>query len=485
MSNIEGLLVIETIEQQQALERVSLEPSPVPEEEQETDGLLCGPKPVVPKGVPVFLAVLCLFELSAISTAASSLDLYYNFVCSHFGIDQESCLRNEQASKIVAGFVGINTSIVSAFSLVVTSVLTVASDMFGRKPMLVMAMAANCLSLVTSVYIFFHMSTERTYWVMLVPSIVDGLGGTTNLIGLLSVAYITDMIQDGDLRTRLLAISSGFSMASVAAGPVLGSWIINHYGLQPLYIAAVIGVGASTVLAMIFLRESLSSAQRRRNSDAGPGIKRAARIVAFDHIGDSRLKHNARILLVCALIVMGYNSCFWSVLILYPKLRFGWAAVESGYLLSSMFATRTFCYLVGFPLLYKLLAKRFAVHSDQVDKVDRTLMVLTLIIAVLGSLALGWSRTGGEYFASGIFDSCTTMGAPVFTSALTKHIPAPEMGTFMAAFNVILSMVAIFAPSLIMQLYSVTLQWRPSVTFEFTAGVFAFVLALSLSLRLD
>lgn len=488
MSNIDGLLVADAIERQQIFERASVEPYLLESEEDsphETDSLLDVPRTKIPKRIPIFLAVTFLFELCSISTSASSLDLYYNYVCGHYGIDQELCLSNEMASKTVARFVGVSSSLEAVFSLVVTSVLTIASDMLGRKPMIIMAMGANCLSVVAAWYIFFHMSRERTYWVMLVPAIIDGLGGSTNLIQLLRVPYITDMINDAKERTRLMAIFSGCTLASLAAGPMTASWIIKYHGLQPLYLSAITGLATSTVLAAVFVRESLSPVHRRRNSEAGPGVNRVARIITFDHVQNRQDRRNARILLLCALLVMGYGSCFYSVLILYPKLRFGWAAVKSGYLLSAMFGTRTFCILVGFPFLYKLLSKVYTVHSNRVDKVDRTLLVLSSVIAVLGSLALGWSRNGKEYFMSGIFDSSTALGSPVLLPALSKHVPGPQMGSFMAAFNVVLSVLVIFVPSLVMQLYSVTLQWRPSITFELTASVFAIVLALSFTLRLD
>lgn len=488
MSYIEGPLVVENIEQQQILDRASVEPYFLESDDegpQETDSLLGISKNAIPKRVMMLFAVICMYLLSALSTAATNLDLYYNYVCGHFGIDQEICMRDERASKTVANFIGVNTSIVAVFSLVVTSVLSIASDMIGRKPVFIMAMGVNCLAIVSAWYIYFHMSTTKSYWVMLVPSIIDGMGGGAHLVELLCIPYITDMVREAKHRTQLMAISTGCLLASVAVGPVTASWIVKHYGLERLYLSAAAGVAVSAVLTAIFVRESLSPIHRRRNSEAGPGVKRSARIITFGHIQDTRLRRNARILFICTLSVAEYSSSFWPVLILFPKLKFGWTAVESGYLLSSMFGTRTFWFVIGFPFLYKMLSRVYIVHSDRVDEVDRVLMILALVVSVLGSLALGWSRTGSEYFVSGVFDSCASMGSPVFMASLIKHVPAPQVGSFMAAFNVILSVLTIFTPSLIMQLYSVTLELRPSVTFEITAAIFAFILALSLTLRLE
>ena len=480
----EAPIVFDLIEQRQILERASVEPELDEEQALETDSLLGVSKRKIPKRLILLFAILVLFYFSVLCTVPVSIDLNYRYVCSHYDIAQEMCSRDELANKVVANFTGVNTSLSGAFSLFVASMISIMSDIKGRKPMFVAAMTMNCLAVATSWKIYFHTSTEHSYWILLLPTIIDGLGGGgVAILQLLTVPYISDMVPEAKNRTRLMAMSTGSLLVAVALGPASASWIVPRFGQETLYIGAIAGTGLSAALAFVFLRESLSPYHKRRNSESGPRFKKTARSITFKSISDPIVRRNARLLGICTLLVVEYNHAFTSILILFPKLRFGWTAVEAGYLLSSMFSIRAFWFVLGFPFLYKLLSRRYTLHSDRVDVVDKLLMSAALTIGSLATLAMGLSKTPKQYFLSGIFDSCTALGTPIFLSALVKHVPSTEVGSFMAAFNVCISALSTFAPSLFMKLYSVTLEWKPELSFELLSGTFALLLLLVMSMR--
>jgi len=465
----DGVETMEHLVQQRIIERASVEPEALPTENSQ---LLGYSKRTFPKRMYLLLAVVVMFTISAISTVPAGMDITYSFICYFLGIERGQCLRSDEAGAHVANFTAVGSVIRGGLSLIVTTYMSALSDRQGRRPLIITAMVLTGFAHLCSWYIVFHLNNPSTYWWLMVPTVIDGLGGGAQLVALMCVAYISDMIPDPSQRARLIAIVDGCFFGSIAIGPTLGSFVIRWVGIEVLYIGTFLGAVIAAGLSCLFLQESLSTYHQRRNSTTKRSMRSRMDLLTFEAVEDPACRRNARILLVCALCGTEFVQTFLPVLLLYPKRIFGWTAVESGYLVSAMSTTRTFWFLVGFPLAYARLAKIWTVHKDRVDKIDLLLMRIGILFTIVGYFSMGWSQTPLHYSISGIVDASSSIGLPIYKSAMIKHVPQGQFGTFMAGFNFLCSFVGVFGPTIFLKLYSWAFTWRAYLPFEVIGTLF-------------
>lgn len=470
---------VSQIEEQIIVERASVEPETL----DETASLLGHSKRQFPNRVILMLAVLTLFTVSAVSTMPAGLDITYRFVCYFLDVEQDKCLTNDRAGERVANFTSVGSIVRGIFGLVVSSYLSAMSDRMGRKPFFVCAFLLTALSHITSWYIVFHLPNPSTYWWLLVPTFVDGLGGGVGLISILSGAYISDMVPDATQRTKLLAMVDGCFFGSLALGPTFGSWVIRMWGIEVLFIITSIGALLASLLTLIFMGESLSPYHKRRNSTNKRSVSSTLSMLTFKHISDPKSRRNAWILLICALLGSEFAMSFVVVLLLYPKRVFGWTAVQSGYLVSAMSSTRTFWFLVGFPYLYSRLSNHYEVHKDRIDKVDTTLLRACLGFSVLGYFSMAYAGNQEQFFIGGVIDACSSIGLPIYKASLIKYVPQGQFGSFFAVFNFICAASAIVFPTVFLKIYSHTFSWRPYFTFEIVGSIFVIIFFITFLLK--
>nr|UJH94640.1 ST.27 [Starmerella bombicola] len=483
MSNVilgqDGVETVEHLEQQQILDRASIEPESL----DETSYLLGYSKRPYPKRVLLLSSIIVGFALCSVSTASAEIDVVYRLICYFDGIDNDKCMSSGLVNDKVAGFIAVSTAFGGAMSLLVSTYLSIMSDRLGRKPVFIGAMLLSCLSQISIWYLVFHQDTIQTYWVLLIPLFVDKLGGGLPLVVQLSVAYVSDMVPDVGHRTRLVAISEGTLYGTLAVGPSLGSTIIKKAGLERLYIISSIGMLIAALVSFFFLKESLSSFHKRRNSVHKPSVKSSFSLLKFDHVEGSLDRWNARLILISSIITNSFGMNFIGVILLFPRRKFGWSAVETGYLISSMSSTRTFWFLLGFPFLYSRLSKLWAIHSDRLDRVDLAFLRVSLLFSATGYLLMGHAQSEKQYFAFGVIDACSAIGRSVFTSSLIKYLPQGQYGSYMAAVNFINSSISVVGPTFFLTLYTWASQWRPFLPFEVQSATFATVLLTTLLLK--
>jgi DHA1 family multidrug resistance protein-like MFS transporter len=137
------------------------------------------------------------------------------------------------------------------------------SDRFGRKPILVLGVLGNAISLVL-------MGFSTTYWMLL---------GSRALAGVLSsatmptaMAYIADSTSERDRGGGMGVIGAAMGIGMVL-GPGLGGWAASSSLAMPFFLAAGLS-GVALLLLFFFLPESLAPAARSTDVRlAGPKVK--------------------------------------------------------------------------------------------------------------------------------------------------------------------------------------------------------------------
>ena len=125
------------------------------------------------------------------------------------------------------------------------------SDAFGRKPVLIAALAFLTLDYVI-------MALAETYWLLLAGRTLAGIAGATYVT---ATAYIADITPKTERAARFGMVGAAFGLGFVL-GPALGGIAATWGVTAPFWVAAAIS-GANVVFGLLVLPESLSAAKRR------------------------------------------------------------------------------------------------------------------------------------------------------------------------------------------------------------------------------
>ena len=190
------------------------------------------------------------------------------------------------------------------------------SDRYGRRPALLIALAASAVA-----YVIFGFTTSL--FVLFLSRVVQGAGGgTTGVIQ----AYVADATRPED-RAKSLGWLSAATNAGVALGPVIGSWSQRLGHRAPGLIAAALCV-VNIVFAWTYLRESRQAvgATGSHRAVGAPRRSGSAVLRVVTHPGEPP----SRLITIYAVSIGAFQGVN-SVLALFLALRYGVTADTIGY----------------------------------------------------------------------------------------------------------------------------------------------------------
>ncbi|WVO17128.1 hypothetical protein L204_104818 [Cryptococcus depauperatus] len=178
-------------------------------------------------------------------------------------INPQLCKRDPKVLAAAARLTMILTLVVGILSALTTGFWGQTSDHLGRAKVMAIVefgllLKELCFVLVAS---FPHLAPGG-YYSLLIVSIIEGLLGGLSTITATVNAYLSDVTPDGS-RVTVFSRVTGIMMGGFAAGPVLGSLLIQVSGniMTPFYVNLLIH-SVYTILIVLFLPESLSSQAR-------------------------------------------------------------------------------------------------------------------------------------------------------------------------------------------------------------------------------
>jgi MFS family permease len=180
------------------------------------------------------------------------------------------------------------------------------SDRFGRRPALMVGLAASGIA-----FLVFGYATS--IWMLFLSRIVQGAGGGTTGV---AQAYIGDAVEPKH-RTRALGWLSAATSAGVMIGPAIGSLSTTLGSEAPGVIAAALCL-LNVGFAWRWLPETAPS---RRDRNADPPVRRSVRTVLWEvvrHPGAGV----SRLVWIYAVGMLGFMS-MTGVLALYLERVFG------------------------------------------------------------------------------------------------------------------------------------------------------------------
>lgn len=301
------------------------------------------------------------------------------------------------------------------------------SDRFGRRPVLLAALAASTLA-----YLLF--AVADTLWLLLLSRVVQGLGG--GLVGVIQ-AYVADSV-DPSQRARALGWLSASTNLGVALGPWIGSRAVElgRVDLWPGDAAARLGSAAPGVVAaclcavnaLFAWRFLVDSTQSRPHGKQRPSIVGAVRRIVAQPA-----QPTTRIILIYA-IAIGSAHGINPLLALFLNDRFHVEEQHIGYLFMYIGSLSVF---VRVMLLGRTVDRFGEVRTSRIGICALTTGLATLpLVGSLGGLAASVA--------------CLPIGMaltfPCLTSVLSRLVPQHERGMYLGIQQTFAGLARILAP---------------------------------------
>ncbi len=176
------------------------------------------------------------------------------------------------------------------------------SDRIGRKPILVVSMVGNSLTLLG-----FGLATQL--WMLYVARLLSGLLASATMPA--AMAYVGDCTGEKDRGAGIGQLGGALALG-VILGPGVGGWLAGDSLTRPFFIAA--GLSAvSLLLIVLIVPESLPPEARRRD--------RAVQLLDFRQLGQA-LTGPLGVLLIMAFVVSFGATNFQAIFGLYALAKF-------------------------------------------------------------------------------------------------------------------------------------------------------------------
>ena len=206
--------------------------------------------------------------------------------------------------------------------------------------------------------------------------------------------------------------------------------------------------------------------------------------------GSSRaLRRNLVILASIDTTVFGIAMGATTVVLIYVRYEFHWAADDQQLFLAVVNITRVLCLLLVLPLLTRLVRGPSKEHNDKpqpshgCDKLDLTLIRLGIFFDTLGYFGYLFSRMPMMFLVSGCFAAIGGIASPTLQSSLTKHVPHDRVGQILGASGLLHALARVVAPTIFNALFSVTVGKFSQAVFVLLAAFFALAFLASWALR--
>ena len=295
------------------------------------------------------------------------------------------------------------------------------SDRFGRRPVLLVSLAALCADYIV-------MGLAPTLWMLFVTRAIAGIAGATYST---ANAYVADVTPPDKRAQNFGLIGAGFGLGFVI-GPVIGG-IAGEFGTRvPFFVAAVLA-GVNVAYGAFVLPESLKPEKRRAFSwrRANPvGVARkiaAVPTVAWFFVA----------LFLFDLAHFVYPA-IWSF---YTKEAFSWTAAEIGVSLAVVG--------IGFAVVQGWLIRKII---PAIGEVKTALMGLVLSGGAL--VCLAFANAGWMVYALMPITALGAIVTPAMTGLMSNRIADDAQGELQGAMSSIAAITMIITPLMMTQLFA-------------------------------
>ena len=361
------------------------------------------------------------------------------------------------AGDVAAGALGsgVLMAAYAAMQFIFAPIIGGLSDAFGRKPVLLVALAALAVD-------YAIMALATSFWMLLVGRIIAGIAGATYIT---ATAYLADITPPEERAARFGLIGATFGVGFVM-GPALGGVLAAWHISAPFWVAAAFAA-ANVGLGLLALPESLAAARRRAftRADLNPfgAIRAAFRLPGL----------SLPLLLLFAFEFA--NMVYPTLWAFWARASFGWTAAMIG----ASFAV----YGIGVALMQGAALPFFVRRIG-----DWRTLILGVGAAIAAFFALGFTTAGWIVFVLIPVACMADMVPPTMTGMMSAQVAEDRQGLLQGVIASLGSVAAIIAPLAVTPLFhafarpGAGLYW-PGVPFLAGGVMLALVFPLFFRLR--
>ena len=308
---------------------------------------------------------------------------------------------------------GVMMSAYAAAMFVFGPVVGSLSDAYGRRPILIVALATLAID-------YIIMAMAQTYWVLLVGRIIAGMAGATYIT---ATAYISDITKPEERGNAFGMIGAAFGVGFVF-GPALGGISSGWHVTAPFWIAAALST-LNMVFGLFILPESLNEESRRSFSkrDLNP----------FASIIRAFLIPGLTIPLICIFVFEFANMVYPTLWAFWGREVFAWNSFTIGVTLSA----------------YGILIA--AVQAGLLPQMTKRLgdyrtLILASIAAVIALVGFGFSTAAWAVAIVIPIAALSDMAPPLLTAVAANKVADDQQGLVQGVIASLASVAAVVAP---------------------------------------
>ena len=315
---------------------------------------------------------------------------------------------------------GFLTAIFAAMQFLFGPVIGGLSDQFGRRPILLIALAVMALDYVL-------MAVAGTIWLLIIGRIIGGITAATQST---AAAYMADISKPEDKSANFGLIGAAFGVGFVL-GPMLGGLLADFGTRAPFWAAAALAA-ANCVFGYFALPETVTDKIRRPFN-----FRRANPLGTFQYIGQlPGLKRLMVMFFIYGIAFFVYPS-IWAY---FGKLQFGWGPGMIGLSLGA--------FGVGIAVVQGVLIRPIIAAIG-----ERYTVLLGLGTHICAFIALGFVTNGWVALALIPLTTLGTIAGPALQGIMSRKARDDQQGELQGAVTSINAVSSVVAPLMITQTF--------------------------------
>nr|WP_321455205.1 TCR/Tet family MFS transporter [uncultured Cohaesibacter sp.] len=332
---------------------------------------------------------------------------------------------------------GYLTFIYAFMQFIVSPILGNLSDSFGRRPILVVSLAALAID-------YLVMGFANSLWMLFLGRLIAGIFGATHAT---ASAFISD-ISSGKQRTRNFGLLGASFGVGFVAGPLIGGWLTT-YGIRVPFFAAFLLIFLNFLYGLFIFPESLPEEKRRKFSYKG--------IDPFKGLAECTRFANIKSLLLALFLFLIADHVYVSVWPYYTREAFEWSSREVGITLA----------IYGF---FHALTQAFLVELI-LRKYNEITIALVGIISNAATMAfLLFISEGWVIYVFLPFTALGGLTMPGLQTLMTQKVSERNQGQLQGGISSISSLTTILSPLIMTQTFHFFTQ--DHTAYYHPAGVF-------------
>ncbi|KAI0974508.1 MFS general substrate transporter [Xylaria arbuscula] len=449
------------------------------------------------------------------------------------GGSNQQC-NSAPVQKNVAAFTLVLSALAGGLSAIVAPKLGSLSDRYGRKRLLVIA---SCGGLVneTITIIAAKYPDVVDYRFLILGSFFDGITGSFTAVSVLGNSYVSDCTPPSKRGVAL-----GYLQACLFTGLALGPIIAGKFAVWTGSVLSIFYVALGCHVVVIsfvwfVIPESLSKkrrmlAQEKHQAEQeeiqaalSHSVESQSQLpawIANDKLRswifvflsanplaplkmfvpggreNSRLRRNLLLLGFIDIVLISSTMGAGTVLILYAKFMFNWQTWESSRFISMISFFRVIVLLVFFPIVNYFFRIRplrreresnnnFLIEEEHTgaDNLDVWLLRIAVLCDTVGVTGYVFVRSQELFMLSAVFTSFGGLASATIQAALTKQVPAEQVGSMLGAMGLLHAVSRVFAPIIFDGIYAGTIESFPQTFVVVLASLFGLSVLASLFVR--